>query len=373
MANSFILITEEEQLNIIKKNRKNNINFYQTFLPRPFILEYSDDFIKKNFEINGKTYIPLSDISNTEVIYCSEDEGWLIYKSDEKGFHNPENTWSSLNKGGLVLLGDSWIHGACVPSQNNLSSIIRSKFQNVVNLGRGGNGPFLNLAILSEFAINRKPNKIIWFHTDNDLMDLNTEKNNKVLYNYLKFNQNLKLINNTRKIDEDLKNLLNKRIDQKKNNTNLIKEIYYIFSLHKLINKILSHKIERSFAKRYDYINDYDVLTSLDFDLFEKIIIKAKNISSKNRSEFYFVINPYISNTGYLDPYLTSKENVKEYHLKLISILKKNKIKFLDLNSKIKDIDNLSNFISKPGYYGHPNSKGYKLWGDYINNFLVNN
>ena len=372
LANFYVLITEKNQLNIIEKKREDNKNFYQTFLPRPFIAENSNEFIEKNFKINGKAYIPLSDVSKSEVIYCSEDEGWTIYKSDSKGFHNPKNIWASYETGGLVLLGDSWIHGACVPSQNNLSSVIRSKFQNVISLGRGGNGPLLNLAILYEFGLSRKPDKVIWFHSDNDLVDLNIEKNNKVLKNYLNSNQKLNLINNTKKIDEDLKTFLNKRIEFKKNNTNLIKEIYYIFSLHKLINKILSHKIERSFVNRLVSQNDYDSLSHLDFKLFEKIILKARNISKKNNIEFYFVINPFISDKGYLDPFLSSKENVKKYHENLISILKRNNIQFLDLNTKIEKIKKISEFISKPGYYGHPNSKGYKLWGDHINQFLIN-
>ena len=368
MANIVVLF-EKNQIDVLQSERiKNDVSF-PSFMPRPFLIEDLPNF---RFD-DGKDFVPLSDISNSNIVYCKEDEGWTIYQSDEKGFNNPRGLWNSSNKNFIVLIGDSSVHGACVPPKNNLASIIREQFSFTLSLGRGGNGPLSNLAILKEYGVVINPKIVIWFHTDNDLADLNSERKYNILNDYLTTDISRNLFKKTKEIDSHLSNFFIDRINKKnkENKENIFKKFYYLASLHKLINKLITNKLETMFKYKKVGINDYDYdLQTLDFNEYEQIIIKAKKLTESSGSKFIMVIMPFISHDGYLNPEKIQQSKV--YHDQLINIYLKNNINFLDLNKLFSNVENPNQYISKPGYWGHPNSKGYALEGEYINNYLKN-
>ena len=103
----------------------------------------------------------LSGISNSMTIYCNENGYYSIYQSDRYGFNNPDEEWDS-NEIELLLLGDSFTHGACVNRPDDLSSVLRTlSGYNVINLGYGGNGPLTEYATLKEFFPNNTKKIII--------------------------------------------------------------------------------------------------------------------------------------------------------------------------------------------------------------------
>ena len=81
----------------------------------------------------------------------------------------------------------------------------------------GGNGPLIEYATLREY-LNTNVKKVLWiYYEGNDLSDLNLEKKNNILINYLKdlnFTQNLKFRQN--KIDNLLLNLIKKSEKEEK-------------------------------------------------------------------------------------------------------------------------------------------------------------
>ena len=89
--------------------------------------------------------LPLGSQSQRFVVHCNESGIWSTYWSDEKGFNNPLGTWSE-DRIDVMLLGDSFVHGACVDEGEDYGSLIRQTGKSVLNLGQRGNGPLLNLA-----------------------------------------------------------------------------------------------------------------------------------------------------------------------------------------------------------------------------------
>ena len=85
-----------------------------------------------------------------------------------------------------MLLGDSFVEGACVsPSDNLASQLNKITNEAVLNLGQAGFGPLSQLGTYLEYVSTKKIKNIFWFYyEENDTIDLIHEKNN-TLSNYL--------------------------------------------------------------------------------------------------------------------------------------------------------------------------------------------
>ena len=93
----------------------------------------------------------LSSPANSLIVYCDEGDGLLEYKTNSLGFRETKNENLSIPID-IILLGDSYAEGACVEKPYDMASVLQNKTGgNILNLGRGGSGPLLQLAILQEF------------------------------------------------------------------------------------------------------------------------------------------------------------------------------------------------------------------------------
>ena len=61
-------------------------------------------------------------VSNQYTIFCNETGEFSFYESDRYGFNNPDKVWDSKEVD-FLLLGDSFIHGACVNENENIGII----------------------------------------------------------------------------------------------------------------------------------------------------------------------------------------------------------------------------------------------------------
>ena len=75
---------------------------------------------------NNKNLIPLAGISNSNTIFCNENGYFSSYLSDRYGFNNPDVEWDKKNID-YILLGDSFVQGACVDRPNDIASNLRKK------------------------------------------------------------------------------------------------------------------------------------------------------------------------------------------------------------------------------------------------------
>jgi hypothetical protein len=134
----------------------------------------------------GRELLPLGGIARKTVVLCNELGDYAIYESDEQGYRNPTGLWDRAPVE-LVLIGDSFTIGECVPPGANLGDLIRAHHPLTINLGMGGDGPLLELATLTEYGPALRPQRVLWFYFENDLwwFDLGINKRAPLLLRYL--------------------------------------------------------------------------------------------------------------------------------------------------------------------------------------------
>lgn len=143
-------------------------------------------FVPSNGILAGnERVLPVSGISRTVTVTCNESGEWTVFDSDEHGFRNPQGQYDrdSID---VVIVGDSYAFGACVPQGKGVGSALRRTGRSVLNLGYGGNGPLLELAALKEYGEQFAPPAVLWLYFEgNDLLDLRRERRSSLLLNYL--------------------------------------------------------------------------------------------------------------------------------------------------------------------------------------------
>ncbi len=158
------------------------------------ILPYTDGQTSPESEFRA-AFLPLAGVSRRPTVQlCAEGGRYPIYQSDEYGFLNPPGTWTrSPNL--VTLIGDSFTHGYCVPSDSNVAAYLRLTWPHVLSLGTGGSGSLAELATLTEYAAPMAPRLVLWMYSENDLADLALEQKNVTLRSYMEkgFCQGLRL------------------------------------------------------------------------------------------------------------------------------------------------------------------------------------
>jgi hypothetical protein len=138
--------------------------------------------------------LPLAGVSVRQTVQlCNENGVYPLYRSDERGFLNPAGSWTSA-AGRLVLVGDSFVHGYCVPPDSTLADQLRLRWPSTLNLGTGGSGPLAELGTLVEYALPERPGVVVWSYFENDLADLRNERRHPTMMRYLEpeFTQGLR-------------------------------------------------------------------------------------------------------------------------------------------------------------------------------------
>jgi PAS domain S-box-containing protein len=129
--------------------------------------------------------LPLSGISYKVTVLCNEGLGYVIYESDERGFHNPKGLWNPGHVD-IAAVGDSFVHGICVPSDKNFVALVRERYPATLGVGFAGFGPLEMLAVVKEYLQPVKPKIVLWFYYEgNDLNELKKKKNSPLLMSYL--------------------------------------------------------------------------------------------------------------------------------------------------------------------------------------------
>tara|TARA_B110000858_G_C17803863_1_gene476804 strand:+ start:549 stop:1838 length:1290 start_codon:yes stop_codon:yes gene_type:complete len=296
-------------------------------------------------------YFPLSGISKMETVYCNELGFFTTYKSDRYGFNNKNNLWDEKIID-YVLIGDSFVHGACVHNQDNLSNqIMKISKKNSLNLGMAGNSVLINFATIKEYVKKDKVKNVLFFFTeDNDLEGLKNEAENKILKKYLIekfFYQDLK--KKQKQLDSILltiyKNELKK--EEKKKSENKKINIYEILKLY----KFRSLTIDFFNEKKFDTLDSYN--------LFEQIITDVDNYLKQNNIELYVIYLPSYSR-------ITNRKYNESKYKNVMNILNDKKIKVIDIyNELFKTKKDIINLFALSGA-GHYNSEGYRLISEIV-------
>jgi len=333
-------LEERSKYDVIQDLKKSkNIEVVPSIFPKTFIT--------KRLINNDENIFPLGGVSNTTTVFCKEGDKFSIYESDRYGFNNPDYQWDNEEIIWL-LIGDSFAQGSCVQPGDDFASRIRFLTkQSAVSLGMSGNGPLIEFASLKEYTLKKKPKIVLWFYFErNDLEDLKEEKSNSILMKYLNddFAQNLH--SKQLEIDKKLKTYIKLAESEYKKNTHKI---------DKNLEKFLSFKkIARLQILRDKTALDRGLNFGID-PLFEKILVKSRNLVNSWDGKLYFV-------------YLPDKERYSSHRNKDKNYLKKSEVIELINNLDIPIIDIHEEFFVKQAdpleffaerIYGHYSPDGY--------------
>ena len=300
-----------------------------------------------------KNFFPLSGISNSETIFCNENGYYSIYNSDRYGFNNPDNEWNQKDIE-YLLVGDSFVHGACVNRPNDIASELRSlSNKSVLNLGYTSNGPLLEYATLREY-LDTNVKKILWMYfEDNDLNELKKEFNDEILHNYfndLNFSQNLR--SKQKEIDTMINRTMEKEIYKQ---GEVEKNLYSKNFKNKLIKLIKIYNTRGVIFKRYKIKSQPKAHKE-----FKMLLRLVKDLAVKNNSKLYFVYLPEYNR------YLNNYDNSSYHSVK--KIITDLEIPFIDIDQEVfkKEQNPLKLFPFKLN--GHYNIAGYKKVSEVIYN-----
>ncbi|MGE0095780.1 MAG: hypothetical protein AB7M05_12940 [Alphaproteobacteria bacterium] len=141
----------------------------------------------------GRETVPAGGVSGMTTVMCREVGPYVTYLADRHGFNNPDSVWDRPID--LMLIGDSFAQGQCVPTDAQMATRLRGPVPGTVTLGMGHEGPLLELVALKEFGPLLKPRAVMWLYFQgNDLIqDLQHEQASPLLMRYLEpgFSQEL--------------------------------------------------------------------------------------------------------------------------------------------------------------------------------------
>ena len=318
----------------------------------------------------GRIY-PLSGLSRTRTVYCNEGGFWATFFSDEHGFNNPTNLYQPGSVD-AVLVGDSYVEGACVGADDTMSAHLRRQGSSVISLGKGSNGPLTQLATIKEYAGQLRPKVVFWFFATNDLSDLKEEREVAFLNNYLlESGYSQKLYFRQDGIDQAIKNfvgtemenrVLDELLKKKSVRKNLERKKFQRYAFHsssvvrvaKLYNLRLTLDLTPSSISIQSDILERDEVGRL----FREILQEAKDYVTKWNGTLVFV---------YLAPYerykIGAPHSEKE---KVIDIVNELSIPVVDSHREAFSghLDPKSFFPL--GLNGHYNSDGYRVLADVL-------
>jgi hypothetical protein len=173
---------------VISDLNAKGIDAVPSLVPLVLLRQQPDGTRRSVIALDGVETLPHGGVSDRVTVYCNEEGEWVIYESDEHGFHNPKGIWSS-DSVDIVALGDSFTQGGCVPSEKNFVAVVRERYPKTLNLGMAGQGPLNTLATLKDYAEGLKPKIVLWFfYEGNDIADLLYERQSPLLMRYLEGN-----------------------------------------------------------------------------------------------------------------------------------------------------------------------------------------
>lgn len=343
----------ETQIEIIKDYKKRNINLRPAVFPALFFDE----------KINI-----LSGLSNQNTIYCKEADYFTIYFSDRHGFNNDDSVYDKNDK--VLLIGDSYTHGACVKEGEDIAGKLRKKGINAINLGMGGNSEITKLATFKEYGQYLNPTKVLWMYTIGDLKGALGELENENIKKYYfddNYTQNLINLNDKKNkfIDEYLSPL------EKKESLDYFFGHFTFYDLRKFIKSIIieNFKISKFFKniigldnerkvaeiQWYDINESYrDLYSEKNLQIVFNTLTKINNICLKNKCELIFVFLPTRQD-------LLRQKKSFLFKKDLFEIADQLGIRYIDIEKEFLKVDNIDDYM-----ISHYNDNGYSIISDEI-------
>ena len=330
--------------------KQNNINLSPKFY---FNRTFANARTFKKALLNNEP-IPFRGPINKQTLSCAEDLNYRVINNDKFGFKNPNIIYKKKIE--IALLGDSYAEGVCYDEKNDITANLRAEKYNSANFGVSGSGPLVTLGIFKEYVKSFKPDYVIYIYTEqNDISDLEWEKSNYILKNYLKKNYTQNLLGQEEKIKKFLSDISNESYEYivaKNNITKLSKPKKTIVKIE-LLKDFLELTNTKNYIRNIFYSRNDN---GFDKKLFFSIINIIKNETNAWGGKFIFVYTP--SWSRYFTEFTKEERYFSRKNL-ILSRLEKNNILTIDLTKFFDQENDLTQYFPL-GYLGHFSEKGYK-------------
>ncbi len=234
-------VDRRDKLTVIRDLRAAGIAADPIMRGREMLLPSHSGTLQPVLRLGQEPFLPLASVPEKVVVSCNETGQWQIYRTDRHGFNNPDWVWRATGVN-VAMVGDSFVHGSCVPPDENMAAELRRSEGPVVNVGVGGFGPLSELAALTEYVAPLKPPVVLWgFFEGNDLNnDLPSERKAPILMRYFRdpdFSQGL--IHKAPQVSRLLQDYLDRRLGEAMDRVdNPLETLVYYLSLNHLRDAI---------------------------------------------------------------------------------------------------------------------------------------
>lgn len=372
-----ISFDRRSRLQVLTDLRAKNIDAWPSIAPQFLFKGWPKSYGDPVIEIHGAPTLPLGGVSNITTVYCNENGYYVIYESDEHGFHNPKGLWSMPGPLDIAVIGDSYAHGACVKTETNFASLIRLRYPKTLNLGGDGNGPFLELAALKEYVLPLRPRVVLWFYFEmNDMGEMLNEKET-FLTKYLTPGFTQGLISRQEEIDQALKRhvedimenftlrskmiLFAEHLRDPLSHSDEFEELIKLSHLRKAAEQVLV-RFSQGAEGEVQALAPLPSLSRENLDRFSKILTEAKTTIAGWGGTLVFVYLPQYER--YAKPEFVNKDREQ-----VLRIARGLGLPLIDLHPRFQaQADPLSLFPFKRR--GHYNEEGHRVVAEEVLNVL---
>jgi hypothetical protein len=278
------------RLQVLKDLIQKDIDAVPVISPSEILKRNPDSTVKSAIRINDTEVVPLAGISNRVTVFCNESGEYTVYNSDRRGFHNPDQVWRSDGVD-IAALGDSFVLGGCVESQENFVSLIGKRYPATVNLGMAGDGPLSMLGTMREYLSVLKPKVVLWFYFEEAAFSFLEAESDSLLRHYMErsFSQNL----NVRQPEID-KALLHYVREQAAAEVARQKAAQNRDTISSRIRSFLDFSARLGTLRRYLGLVDGGMREGNKniLPLFQRIITEANDSARELEAKLYFVYLP---------------------------------------------------------------------------------
>jgi hypothetical protein len=313
---------------------------------------YPFHFLDKEVELEwkGKKRIVFGSIPNSMAVLCAESGIYPLQSRDELGLPNPSGLAEAPID--ILIVGDSAVEGACHPEGQRIADFIRAQHPETISVGMSSSGPLMYLAAMKEFIGTLRPKKVIWFYTENDVWDLNREKESALATPYLDLNYEPWQIAAWPKIQPKLVELSEQILVSAKNKREYTLWQRYLAS-HDVVRELLRFYPLRNFLAPFWKEPDSYALPPL----FGEVIKEARRVAEKNRAVFHIVYLPAQPAVTKRRPHLMREQVIAEFA--------RQKIPVTDLYPKFLGHESPSKLFPF-GLDGHYSVEGQRLVADTV-------
>jgi hypothetical protein len=284
----------------------------------------------------------------------------MTYKSDERGFNNPEGVWRS-GQIDIASLGDSFTQGYCLPRQESFMGIVRRGYPATLNLGMAADGPLYMLATINEYLSTLKPRIVLWGYFEEDaLRDLEIEKKSPLMMRYLNDGFNQGLAHRQNDIDQALRSYIEKARRDKEKEAKAPKPSQWTAKLLTFAKMgTLRKSLGMSFGETREAEVSLESMQGSDLDLFREILLQAKDRVHRWGGKLYFIYLPSWKR------YANRSDIGIQQRGRVLNLVKDLDIPIIDIHSAFAEQDAPLALFPFHGA-GHYVSEGHELVGKEI-------